>query len=256
MFENSAVLVTGAGKRVGQHLALSLAKWGHPVIVHYNRSADDARQVCDTIIQEGGQAVTIGADLSDPLAVADLWEQACNAIGQPVPIIVNNASIFQYDDALSAEKAQWDAHMTINAWAPLSLIQQLAKGLAPGQKGLAVNIIDQRVWRLTPEFLTYTASKAALWTLTQTLAQALAPDIRVMGVGPGPVLASIHQEDDTFAQEERAIPLQKGPELDELANAIRFIIQTPSMTGQMLALDGGQHLAWKTADVLAGRHND
>lgn len=255
-FDTDPVLITGAGKRVGKHLALSLARHGHPVAVHYNRSAAEAEAVCKTIRAHGGGAVSIGADLSEESAVSNLWDRASTAMGRPIALLVNNASLFQYDEAPNAQKVHWDRHLSINAWAPLSLIQQMAKGIPSEQKGVAVNIIDQRVWRLTPDFLTYTVSKSALWTLTQTLAQALAPRIRVMGIGPGPVLASIHQGAEIFQKEERSIPLQKGPDLDELANAVHFIFDTPSLTGQMLALDGGQHLAWQTPDVAAGRRYD
>lgn len=246
-------LVTGAGKRVGRALAEALAADGHPVAVHYNRSDADAADVVAAIEAAGGQAAAVGADLSQETAVADLWHRAGDAIGAPVQLLINNASVFDFDDALSATRDGWDRHLGVNLRAPFHLIQQMARGLPDDRPALAINIIDQRVWRLTPEFMTYTLSKAGLWTLTQTLAQALAPRIRVAAIGPGPVLASIHQQDETFAEEAEAVPLQRGPALDELANAVRFLRDTPSFTGQMLALDGGQHLAWQTPDVVAGR---
>lgn len=243
------VLVTGAGKRIGRQIALTLAGKGYHVAVHYNRSDRDAQDVVNSITSSGGQAVAVGADLSNRQQTRSLIARAAEALGSPIECLVNNASLFENDSVADFTDDQWDQHLNINTLAPLQLIQSLAKGLDQSRKGAIVNIIDQRVWRLNPTFLTYTVSKAALWTLTQTTAQALAPRIRVNAIGPGPVLQSIHQSGDTFADEARHVPLQKGPTLDEIANTVDYLLTAPSVTGQMIALDGGQHLAWKTPDV-------
>ncbi|MGF1606280.1 MAG: SDR family oxidoreductase [Rhodothalassiaceae bacterium] len=251
--ERAPALVTGAARRIGRHISQALAARGHAVVVHYNRSQQDAETLVEDIRGAGGRAVAVGADLRDTSATDALLASAAEALGRPVQILINNASVFAYDRAPKAGRSGWDSHMDVNAYAPFSLTQQLARGLAPDQPGLAVNIIDQRVWRLTPEFATYTLSKSVLWTMTKTLAQALAPSVRVMAIGPGPVLASVHQDSESFCAEAQAVPLQRGPALDEITEAVAFCIAMPSMTGQMLALDGGQHLAWQTPDVSQGR---
>ena len=242
------IVITGAGKRIGRTLALSLAGQGHAIAVHYNRSAGEAEEVVGRIRKAGGRAAAVGADLADEDAVTTLIARAAEAVG-PITTLINNASLFEQDDVWTATRASWDAHMSINLRAPFVLTQALAKTLPEGANGNVVNIIDHRVWKLNPLFATYTLSKAGLWTLTRTLAQALAPRIRVNGIGPGPVLASIHQTSRTFAAEADTVPLGHGPTPEEIAHAVRFILATPSMTGQMIALDGGQHLAWQTPDL-------
>ena len=242
------IVITGAGKRIGRTLALSLAGQGHAIAVHYNRSAGEAEEVVGRIRKAGGSAASVGADLADEDAVATLIPRAADAVG-PITTLINNASLFEQDDVWTATRDSWDAHMSVNLRAPFVLTQALAKALPEGASGNVVNIIDHRVWKLNPLFATYTLSKAGLWTLTRTLAQALAPRIRVNGIGPGPVLASIHQTSRTFAAEADNVPLGHGPTPEEIAHAVRFILATPSMTGQMIALDGGQHLAWQTPDL-------
>ena len=244
------ILITGAGKRIGRTLALSLAGQGHAIAVHYNRSAGEAEEVVGRIRKAGGSAASVGADLADEGAVASLMARAAEAVG-PITTLINNASLFEQDDVWTATRDSWDAHMSVNLRAPFVLTQSLAKALPDGANGNVVNIIDHRVWKLNPMFATYTLSKAGLWTLTRTLAQALAPRIRVNGIGPGPVLASIHQTSRTFAAEADNVLLGHGPTPEEIAHAVRFILATPSMTGQMIALDGGQHLAWQTPDLVA-----
>ena len=242
------IVITGAGKRIGRTLALSLAGQGHAIAVHYNRSAGEAEEVVGRIRKAGGRAAAVGADQADEDAGGTLIARAAEAVG-PITTLINNASLFEQDDVWTATRANWDAHMSVNLRAPFVLTQALAKALPEGASGNVVNIIDHRVWKLNPLFATYTLSKAGLWTLTRTLAQALAPRIRVNGIGPGPVLASIHQTSRTFAAEADTVPLGHGPTPEEIAHAVRFILATPSMTGQMIALDGGQHLAWQTPDL-------
>ncbi len=238
-----AALVTGAAARIGRATALALAADGYAVAIHYNRSAAPAEQLADEIRQSGGKAMTLQGDLSVEAQVAKLIPQATKALG-PLGVLVNNASIFERDEALSATRESWDDHMETNLRAPFKLSQDFAKQLPDGKDGVIVNLLDERVLNLTPHFTTYTLSKAGLWTLTQTLASALAPRIRVVGIGPGPVLPSPHQTDEQFVEQYKAMPLQRPSSPDEIAGAVRFILATPSMTGQILLLDGGQHLGW------------
>ena len=238
-----AALVTGAAARIGRATALALAADGYAVAVHYKTSAAPAEAVATEIRNAGGTAITLQGDLSVEAQVATLIAKAAEALG-PLGVLVNNASIFERDEALTATREGWDAHMETNLRAPFLLSQDFAKQLPAGQDGVIVNLLDERVLNLTPHFTTYSLSKAGLWTLTQTMAQALAPRIRVVGIGPGPVLPSPHQTDEQFVEQYRAMPLQRPSSPEEIANAVRFILATPSMTGQILLLDGGQHLGW------------
>ena len=249
---SEAALITGAGQRIGKAIALFLGGQGINVAVHYKNSRDAAEETAEAIREAGGQAVTVRADLEIEAETAGLYAATAEALGTAPTILINNASCFEQDDVASADEKSWSRHMQINLRAPLVLSQYFAANLPEDIEGNIVNILDQRVWRLTPDFISYTVSKSALWTLTRTLAQALAPRIRVNAVGPGPVLASQHQDSESFAKEAGAVPLQKKPSPEEIARAISFILESPSMTGQMIALDGGQHLAWKTPDFLAG----
>lgn len=245
-----AALVTGAGHRIGRSIALDLGAAGYRVAVHYHGSAEAAEAVADEIKSNGGAAVTVGADLLNEEDVTSLICRASEALTTPIDILVNNASVFEKDDLQSFSIDSWRQHQDVNLLAPLLLMQSLANSLPEDQKGAVINIIDQRVWKLNPQYLSYTAAKAGLWTATKTAAQALAPTIRVNGIGPGPTLANTRQSQQDFADEATAVPLGHGPDLEEITRAVRFILETPSMTGQMVALDGGQHLAWRTADIL------
>ncbi|HWK43853.1 MAG TPA: SDR family oxidoreductase [Stellaceae bacterium] len=236
-------LVTGGAKRIGRTLALALARDGWSVAVHHNRSAEAAASVAAEIRDLGRQAVILQADLSDETEVAGLVPAAVEALG-PLGCLINNASVFENDGIATADRASWDAHLNTNLRAPFVLIQEFARQLPETAEGVVLNLLDQRVWNLTPFFMSYTVSKAGLWTLTQTLALALAPRIRVNAIGPGPTLPSIHQTDEQFARQCAAMPLQRGTTPDEIADALRFILGARAMTGQMIALDGGQHLGW------------
>ncbi|WP_413207394.1 SDR family oxidoreductase [Rhodospirillum sp. A1_3_36] len=236
-------LVTGAAKRLGRAMALELAARGFDVAIHHNHSDQDAQHTAQEIREMGRRAVTLRADLSSEAEAQGLLPAAEDALG-PVGVLVNNASIFELDMVETATRDTWDAHMETNLRAPFVLSQALAEGLPEESTGLIVNLLDQRVWNLTPYFLTYTLTKAGLWTLTQTLALALAPRIRVMGIGPGPALPAPQQTMEQFARQAASMPLGHGTTPDEVARALRFILETPSMTGQMIALDGGQHLGW------------
>jgi NAD(P)-dependent dehydrogenase (short-subunit alcohol dehydrogenase family) len=238
-----AALVTGAGKRIGRAIALHLASLGWSVGVHYNGSETAAAEVVQTIRTAGATAVALQADLGCEAEVAGLIPRAVAALG-PLGCLVNNASTFDYDSIESATRESWDHHMEANLRAPFVLIQGFAAQLPADAEGAVVNLIDQRVWNLTPHFTTYTISKAGLWTLTQTLAMALAPRIRVNAIGPGPTLPSLHQDDAQFARQCAEVPLKRGTSPEEIAETVAFILSARAMTGQMIALDGGQHLGW------------
>jgi NAD(P)-dependent dehydrogenase (short-subunit alcohol dehydrogenase family) len=190
------------------------------------------------------------ADLRHEGALANLFGERPADQALPITLLVNSASLFEDDRVGGLDAAGLDAHYQTNLRAPVLLAQAFAAALAPARDGLIVNILDQRVWRLTPQFFSYTLSKAALWTATQTLAQALAPRIRVNAIGPGPTLPSIHQAPGDFEAESAAVPLGRGPTPGEIAAALRYLIDAPSVTGQMIAVDGGQHLGWRTPDVI------
>lgn len=238
-----AALVTGAGHRIGRACALTLAEAGFAVAVHYHASGKAAEDVATAIRASGGKAIAIGADLADESAVVALLPRAAEALG-PIGVLVNNASVFEGDTVTSATRDSWDAHLSINLRAPFVLMQEFARALPQDAGGLIVNLLDERVWNLTPYFVSYTVSKAGLWTLTQTMALALAPRIRVNGIGPGPTLPSPRQSQEQFLQQCQSMPLRRGTAPAEIAAALRFLLAAPAMTGQMLALDGGQHLGW------------
>jgi NAD(P)-dependent dehydrogenase (short-subunit alcohol dehydrogenase family) len=237
------VLVTGAAKRIGRAIALDLAAAGWNLAVHYHKSADDAASAVREIEALGRRAVAIKADLTRESEVTQIVPQATAALG-PLSCLVNSASTFVMDDIRSMTRASWDSHMETNLRAPLVLSQAFAAQLPGGQTGAIVNMLDERVWKLTPYFLSYTVAKCGLWTLTQTLALALAPRIRVNGIGPGPTLPSPRQTEAQFKAQWDSMPLKRGTTPAEICRAVRFILESPALTGQMIALDGGQHLGW------------
>jgi NAD(P)-dependent dehydrogenase (short-subunit alcohol dehydrogenase family) len=239
-----AALVTGGAHRIGRAIALALADAGFSVAVHRHGSAAD--ETAAEIRARGVAATVLVADLADEAAVERLVPDATAALG-PLGVLVNNASVFNRDSWNDATRANWDVHMETNLRAPFVLMQRFAAALPAAAEGLVVNMLDQRVWSLTPHFVTYTVSKAALWTLTQTMALALAPRIRVNGIGPGPALPSTRQTAEQFARQSASVPLGHGTSPDEVARAVLALLAMPSVTGQMLALDGGQHLQWSPA---------
>ena len=244
-------LITGAGRRIGRAIALDLASAGWQVAIHYFRSKCEAEVVVKEIEAAGGQASSFSADLGEPGSSAQLITNVRNALG-PITCLINNASIFERDTVLTATKETWDQHMDLNLWAPFQLAQSLVGQMPEDSKGSIINIIDQRVWNLTPEFTTYTLSKVGLWGLTQILARALAPKVRVNGIGPGPTLQSVHQSVDAFAEEWAAMPLKRRVLPEEVASAVRFILDSPSITGQMIAIDSGQHMGMAMANLGSG----
>jgi NAD(P)-dependent dehydrogenase (short-subunit alcohol dehydrogenase family) len=242
---SKAALVTGAGKRIGRAIAVSLARDGFSLAVHYNRSREEAEEVVAEIVSAGGRAAAVGANLSDEAETTSLVERAAGLVG-PIVALVNNASTFEYDTPETATRATWDLHMEANLRAPFVLTQEFARRLPEGEEGAVVNVLDQRVWNLSPHFTTYTVSKAGLWTLTRTLALALAPRIRVNAVGPGPTLPSTHQTPEQFAAQCASMPLGRGATPEDVCDAIRYLLSARAVTGQMIAVDGGQHLGWAT----------
>ncbi len=236
-------LITGAAKRIGRAIALDLARNGWQVAIHYCRSQREAESLAQEIETRGGRAIAIGGNLTKHEDVEALMPRCLDRLGPPT-CLVNNASEFLPDTVTTTSAETWDLHQDINLKAPVFLAKAMFLGLPEGACGNVVNIIDQRVWKLTPDFFSYTISKAGLWTATRTLAQALAPRVRVNAIGPGPVLKSVYQTDADFADEVRSTLLERGPTPEDIAAAVRFIIAAPALTGQMIALDGGQHLSF------------
>ena len=241
-----AALVTGAAHRIGSAIVRGLAEDGWAVAIHYQESAAAADALAGEIVARGGRAVALKADLAREAETAALIGRATAALG-PLGALVNNAAVFERDEALTATRASWDRHIEANLRAPFLLTQEFARQLPAPLTGSVINLLDQRVWNLTPHFTSYTLSKAGLWTLTQTLALALAPRIRVNGVGPGPTLPSPRQDDAQFARQCAETPLGRGSTPEEIVAAIRFLLAAPAITGQMIAVDGGQHLGWAQA---------
>jgi len=254
----SAALVTGGGRRLGRAMALYLAQRGFDVAVHYAGSADAANEVVAEISTMGRRAVALQADLLDEAATQALLPRATTALG-PLTVLVNNASIFEYDTIRTATRESWDRHMGSNLRAPFVLTQAFAAQAPeaatdaagePLAQALVINMIDQRVRKLTPEFMSYTLAKMGLWALTQTAAQALAPAIRVNAIGPGPTLIGARQSPDHFARQRAHTVLQRGANPQDVVAALGYFLDAPAVTGQLLCVDGGQHLGWKTPDVL------
>ena len=241
-----AALVTGAARRLGRAIALGLADAGFAVAVHSHTSTAEAAAVCAEIRRRGHRAVPLRADLAQEQEVAALLPAAEAALG-PLGVLVNNASVFERDEWHDTTRASWDRHLEPNLRAPFVLIQDFARRLPASAEGVVVNMLDQRVWSLTPHFVSYSVSKAGLWALTQSLALALAPRIRVNAIGPGPALPNRRQSDAQYARQAASVPLGHGTGPDEVARAVLAILGLPAMTGQMIALDGGQHLQWGAA---------
>jgi NAD(P)-dependent dehydrogenase (short-subunit alcohol dehydrogenase family) len=251
-------LVTGAGKRLGRAMALYLAQRGHDVAVHYASSGDEAEAVAAEIRTLGRRAETFRADLLVEAETEALIPAAIASLG-PLTVLVNNASIFEHDRIDTATRQSWDRHIESNLRAPFVLTQGFARQCPqaltdengePLAQGLIVNMIDQRILKLTPEFSSYTIAKMGLWALTRTSAQGLAPHVRVNAIGPGPTLQGARQSADHFARQRAATVLGRGAGVSDITAALGFFLDSPAVTGQILAIDGGQHLAWQTPDVL------
>lgn len=251
-------LITGAAKRLGRAMALDLAAQGHDVAIHYNGSPEAAEATAAEARAHGVRAVAVQADLLDEDAIQGLMPRVVDALG-PVEVLINNASVFDYDNLQTATRASWDAHMMSNLRAPFVLTQALAAQLPdpeldaggePVARGLVINMVDQRVRKLTPEFMTYTIAKMGLWAFTQTAAQALGPRCRVNAIGPGPTMQGARQSAKHFAAQRAATVLERGAGPQEIVEALRYFMASKTITGQLICVDGGQHLAWQTPDVL------
>ena len=243
-----AALVTGGAQRIGRAIALALADAGFAVALHCHTSAAAAEATGAEIRDGGGRCVVLRADLANEAEATRLLPQANATLG-PIGVLVNNASPFERDEWHDATRASWDAHVEPGLRAPFVLMQHFARALPGDAEGAVINMLDQRVWSITPHFVSYTVAKAGLWALTQSMALALAPRIRVNGIGPGPALANTRQSETQFARQSASVPLGHGTSPDEIARAVLAILALPALTGQMLALDGGQHLQWQP-----GRH--
>lgn len=238
-----AALVTGGAKRLGRAITEALVDAGFAVAIHYHQSGPAAEDLAAAIRAGGGRAIALEADLAKEAAVATLVARAEETVG-PLGVLVNNASVFERDEWHDVTRESWDRHMEPNLRAPFLLTQDMARDLPSDRRGVVVNMIDQRVWSLTPHFVSYTVTKSALWTLTRSMALALAPRIRVVGIGPGPAVPSPRQTQADFDRQCASVPLGHGTSPEEVADAVLAVLSLPSLTGQMLALDGGQHLQW------------
>ncbi|MDX8346570.1 SDR family oxidoreductase [Cognatiyoonia sp. IB215446] len=252
-------LVTGAGARLGQAMALYLGQRGYDVAVHYAGSQAGADETVAKLKAMGRNAVALQADLLDETATQDLIPRAVDAFGGPLTCLINNASIFEYDTISTATRDSWDRHLESNLRAPFVLTQHFAAQVPepvldemnePVAQALVINMLDQRVHKLTPEFMSYTIAKMGLWAMTRTTAQALAPRVRVNGIGPGPTLQGHRQSKTHFDRQRAATVLKRGANPADITAALGYFLDAPAVTGQMLAVDGGQHLAWETPDVL------
>ena len=236
-----AALVTGAAHRLGRAIAIDLAKHGWPVILHFNNSEEAATQLQNDIVAGGGKAAVIAGNLSDERDVSLLIQRAVDIFG-PVGLLINNASVFEWDDAATATTSSLALHMNLHVSAPLILCQNFVELLPEHQGGLIINMVDSRVLNPSPKHLTYTLSKCGLWTLTRTLAHTLAPRVRVNGIGPGPTLPHKGQSAEEFRARCARLPLQRPASLTDICQAINFLIFQKAITGQLIALDGGDHL--------------
>ncbi|MBX2856754.1 MAG: SDR family oxidoreductase [Rhodobacteraceae bacterium] len=254
-----AVLVTGSAKRLGRAMALDLASQGWKVALHYNGSAADAEAAAQDALSAGAPAAAaLQADLLSENATHQLVARAAEALSAPLTLLVNNASIFEDDNIRTSTRESWDRHLESNLRAPYVLIQNFANQCPPAEEidgepiasGLVVNMIDQRVWKPTPAFSSYTIAKMGLWALTRTAAQGLAPQIRVNGIGPGPTMANPRQSNEHFTKQRGGTILKRGADATDITAALRYLISARAVTGQMIAVDGGQHLAWQTPDIL------
>jgi len=255
----TAVLITGAAKRLGRAMALHLAGRGYDVAVHFAGSQDAADATVADIRALGRVAVALQADLTDEAQIQGLFGRAVAGLGRPITTLINNASVFEYDNLETATRTSWDRHMESNLRAPFVLTQALAAHVPdpvmdannePVAQGLVINMIDQRVRKLTPEFISYTLAKMGLWAFTQTAAQALAPRVRVNAIGPGPTLIGSRQSDAHFARQRAGTILERGSNTADILGAMDAFVNAPAITGQLLCVDGGQHLGWKTPDIL------
>jgi len=257
--ERRRALVTGAARRLGRAMALDLAASGWDVAIHFHGDALPAEETAAEARELGVRAVTLRADFLQEDQIAGLIERATEGLGGNLSLLINNASLFENDHLSRASRTSWDRAIESNLRAPVRLTQDFAAQAPeaetdangePVARACVINMIDQRVWKLTPHFMSYSLAKSALYAFTRTAAQSLAPHVRVNAIGPGPTLKSTRQADEHFARQRRACLLGRGSDPEDILSAMRFILACKAYTGQMLAIDGGQHLAWQTPDIL------
>ncbi len=242
-------LVTGAGRRIGADIARRLARDGFGLALQARSSLEEAHALAQEIVAGGGQAQAFSADFSDPEASAEKFAEIASKLG-PIELLVNNAAVFETDAIATLDLAKWRRQFAVNLEAPIFLARAFAAALPDDREGCIVNIIDQRVLRLTPQYFSYTLTKVALWAATQTLAQALAPRIRVNAVGPGPTYPSAGQGEAGLAREAAGTLLGRAIRGEEIADAVAFLAGARNVTGQIICVDAGQHLAWRTPDIV------
>ncbi|MDF2367817.1 SDR family oxidoreductase [Sneathiella sp.] len=247
------VLITGAGRRIGRAIASAFADKGWGIALHYHQSSTEAETLKDELSTSNVNITLIKADLADAADVAKIIPEATGILG-PLTCLVNNAAVFEKDEITDVTAESFHKHLDTNLLAPMLLTQEFARQCPKGVQGNIINIADQRVFNLRPEFMSYTLSKAGLWTLTQTTAMALAPHIRVNAIGPGPTLANTRQTAAQFKQQQKSVPLGYGPTPEEIALAVQFILAAKSMTGEFVSLDGGQHLPIYQSEAKEGAH--
>ena len=257
--QEKRALVTGAGKRLGHAMAVYLGQRGFDVAVHYASSSEGADQAANAIRGMGKKAAVLQANLLEEEEMQALFPRATEALGGTPTVLVNNASIFEYDTLASATRESWDRHMESNLRAPFVLTQALAADAPepriddngePVPQALVVNMLDQRVRKLTPHFMSYTLAKMGLWVLTQTAAQALAPRVRVNAIGPGPTLKGSRQSEEHFQRQRSSTIMGRGSNPSDITAALGYFLDAPAVTGQLICTDGGQHLGWQTPDIL------
>lgn len=256
---NRRALVTGAARRLGRAMVLHLAGRGFDVAIHYHGSAAEAEATAAEARASGVRATPLRADLLAEAETRSLVARAAEALGGPLDLLVNNASIFEYDNIRSATRQSWDRHIESNLRAPVALTQDFAAQAPKAARSddgtalaraLVVNMLDQRVLKLTPEFMSYTVAKMGLWAFTQTAARALGPDVRVNAIGPGSTLRGDRQTEDQFHRQRAGSVLERGADPQDICAALSYLIDARAVTGQLICVDGGQHLGWKTPDIL------
>ncbi len=243
MLKKRNIFITGGAKRIGATMSETLSALNCNVIIHYNKSASAAEKLCMKINKIKELAYCVKADLSNEKETKEAFKKAQLKFGY-IDCLINNASVFEYDNLKSITSNSWNKHMSANLSAPLVLSKLFKENLPEKLNGDIINILDQRVLNLTPHFLSYTISKSALWTLTRTLALELAPKIKVNAIGPGPVIKSKFQSNKDFVKQCKNMPLKIGSNSNEIAKTVIFLLSIPSITGQIITLDGGQHLGW------------
>ena len=244
------ILITGGAKRIGKSIAEELGYENNRILIHYNSSDMDAKKLQNDLIDKKIETFIYKADLSNESDIHNMLDKIAKDVGQDLDTIINCASIFENDSAKNIEVKNFYKHININLLAPILLSKHLSKIHRKDHDNNIINIIDQRVMRLNPSYFSYSVSKYGLWGVTQMMAQEYSPSIRVNAVAPGPILANHDQSTEMFETEANNTPLQRQPNIKDITNAIKFLLNTKSVTGQIIAIDSGQHLSWKTPDFI------